>query len=120
MTDDRPPTERDGSPGKPSRASAGSGDVPNPETGLGLGATKDASTFEPEEDAGGGGRASDRDTSRDAEVLRTTQAERDRAMAVHALDDETRMHTAADETDIVQGGGGELHHLDDDGTPADD
>lgn len=38
----------------------------------------------------------------------TTDPERERAEAVHSLDDETRMHAGGDETDIVQGAGGEL------------
>lgn len=60
------------------------------------------------------------DAHRAGDVRHTTQAERDRAMAVHALDDDTRMHTDADETDVVQGAAGELHHLDEAGTPADE
>jgi hypothetical protein len=37
-----------------------------------------------------------------------TQDERDRAMAVHSLDDETRLHSGADETSAVMGAGGEV------------
>ena len=33
---------------------------------------------------------------------------RDRAHAVHSLDDETRLQAGGDETDLVQGAGGDL------------
>ncbi|NEE03252.1 hypothetical protein [Phytoactinopolyspora halotolerans] len=39
---------------------------------------------------------------------RTTQEERDRAAAVNSIGDETRVHAEADETEQVQGPGGEL------------
>jgi hypothetical protein len=52
MSDDRAPAERDDDFRNGPAAERGNGDVPNPETGVGLGATEDASTFEPEEDAG--------------------------------------------------------------------
>jgi hypothetical protein len=52
MSDDRAPAERDDDLRHGPAAERGSGDVPNPETGVGLGATEDASTFEPEEDPG--------------------------------------------------------------------
>lgn len=41
-------------------------------------------------------------------VRHTTQEERDRAMAVHSVDDETRVHGDADETDRVMGADGGL------------
>lgn len=41
-------------------------------------------------------------------VRHTTQEERDRAMAVHSVDDETRVHGDADETDTVMGADGDL------------
>lgn len=37
-----------------------------------------------------------------------TQEERDRAMAVHSLDDQTRLRRGGDETDTVMDGGGEI------------
>lgn len=37
-----------------------------------------------------------------------SQQERDWAMAVHSLDDETRVHTDADETGVVADAGGEI------------
>jgi hypothetical protein len=37
-----------------------------------------------------------------------TQEERDRAMAVHSLDDQTRVHTGGDETETVMDAGGEI------------
>lgn len=37
-----------------------------------------------------------------------TQEERDRAMAVHSVDDETRVHSGGDETSLVMDAGGEL------------
>jgi hypothetical protein len=43
------------------------------------------------------------------DIPRTTEAERERAQAVHSLPDETRMHAGGDETDLVQGAGGDLH-----------
>jgi hypothetical protein len=52
MSDDRAPAERDDD--FRNGPAGDNGGVPNPETGVGLGATEDASTFEPEEDAGGG------------------------------------------------------------------
>lgn len=52
MSDDPAPAERDDDVGHGPAGERGSGDVPNPETGVGLGATEDASTFEPEEDPG--------------------------------------------------------------------
>jgi hypothetical protein len=52
MSDDRARAERDDDFRHGPGGERGSGDVPNPETGVGLGATEDASTFEPEEDAG--------------------------------------------------------------------
>lgn len=42
----------------------------------------------------------------------TTDPERERAEAVHSVDDETRVHAGGDETDIVQGAGGELRRPD--------
>lgn len=42
------------------------------------------------------------------EIPRTTPQERDRAQAVHSLDDETRLHADPDETDVVQGAGGDI------------
>jgi len=47
------------------------------------------------------------------EGRRVSQEERDRAAAVHSVDDETRMHADADETELVQGAGGELRRVDD-------
>jgi hypothetical protein len=47
-------------------------------------------------------------TDRDG-VPRTTEAERQRAHAVHSMDDETRLHAGGDETDLAQGAGGDLH-----------
>jgi hypothetical protein len=41
-------------------------------------------------------------------VRHTTQEERDRAMAVHSVDDETRVHGDADETEQVMGADGDL------------
>lgn len=41
-----------------------------------------------------------------------TDVRRERAQAVHSVDDETRMHTDADETELVQGAGGELYRPD--------
>ncbi|MBB5787910.1 hypothetical protein [Jiangella mangrovi] len=41
-------------------------------------------------------------------VRHTTQEERDRAMAVHSVDDETRVHGDADETERVVGANGDL------------
>ncbi|PZF83051.1 hypothetical protein [Jiangella anatolica] len=41
-------------------------------------------------------------------VHHTTQEERDRAMAVHSVDDETRVHGDADETEQVMGADGDL------------
>jgi hypothetical protein len=59
-------------------------------------------------------------TERD-EIRHTTQEERDRAAAVHSVPDETRVHTSADETDVVQGAGGEIRRPDEEdlgeGTP---
>ena len=46
---------------------------------------------------------------------RTTQAERDRAMAVNSVDDSTRVHGDQDETGLVMTGTGELRHLDETG-----
>lgn len=43
------------------------------------------------------------------DVPRTTEAERERAQAVHSLPDETRVHAGGDETDLVQGASGDLH-----------
>lgn len=37
-----------------------------------------------------------------------TQEERDRAMAVHSLDDQTRLHSGGDETGTVMDAGGEI------------
>lgn len=37
-----------------------------------------------------------------------TQEERDRAMAVHSLDDQTRVHSGGDETETVMDAGGEI------------
>jgi hypothetical protein len=37
-----------------------------------------------------------------------TQEERDRAMAVHSLDDQTRLHAGGDETETVMDAGGEV------------
>ncbi|WP_026877273.1 hypothetical protein [Jiangella gansuensis] len=55
----------------------------------------------------------------DEGIRRTTQEERDRAAAVHSVDDETRVHGDPDETEVVQGAAGELRHLDDeDDAPA--
>lgn len=45
-------------------------------------------------------------------VRHTTQEERDRAMAVHSVDDETRVHGEPDETERVMGADGELRVLD--------
>jgi hypothetical protein len=42
------------------------------------------------------------------EIPRTTQRERDRAQAVHSLDDETRLHANPDESEVVQGAGGDI------------
>ncbi|HSI93210.1 MAG TPA: hypothetical protein VK925_06885 [Jiangellaceae bacterium] len=42
-------------------------------------------------------------------VPRTTEAERQRAQAVHSMDDVTRMHAGGDETDLAQGAGGDLY-----------
>jgi hypothetical protein len=42
------------------------------------------------------------------EIPRTTQYERDRAQAVHSLDDETRLHADPDESEVVQGAGGDI------------
>ena len=42
------------------------------------------------------------------EIPRTTQHERDRAQAVHSLDDETRLHADPDESEVVQGAGGDI------------
>lgn len=47
-------------------------------------------------------------TERD-EVPRTTPAERERAQAVHSLDDETRLSAGGDESELVQGAGGDVH-----------
>jgi hypothetical protein len=47
-------------------------------------------------------------TDRD-DIPRTTQAERERAQAVHSLPDETRVQAGGDETDLVQGAEGDLH-----------
>ncbi|TDD67377.1 hypothetical protein E1262_19045 [Jiangella aurantiaca] len=41
-------------------------------------------------------------------VHHTTQEERDRAMAVHSVDDETRVHGEPDETEQVMGADGDL------------
>jgi hypothetical protein len=41
-------------------------------------------------------------------VHHTTQEERDRAMAVHSVDDETRVHGDPDETEQVMGAAGDL------------
>lgn len=38
----------------------------------------------------------------------TSEEERARAASVHSVDDESRVHTGGDETDVVQGAGGEL------------
>lgn len=46
------------------------------------------------------------------EIPRTTPQERDRAQAVHSLDDETRLHAGADESDVVQGAGGDIRRPD--------
>lgn len=46
-------------------------------------------------------------TERD-DVPRISEAERQRAHAVHSIDDETRMHAGGDETDLAQGAGGDL------------
>ena len=54
MSDDRAPAERDDDFRNGPAGERDNGGIPNPETGVGLGATEDASTFEPEEDAGGG------------------------------------------------------------------
>jgi hypothetical protein len=43
---------------------------------------------------------------------RTTDDERERAEVVHSMDDETRLHAGGDETDIVQGAGGEVRRPD--------
>lgn len=43
---------------------------------------------------------------------RTTDPQRDRAQAVHSVDDETRMHAGGDETELVQGAGGDLRRPD--------
>lgn len=37
---------------------------------------------------------------------------RERAQAIHSVDDETRVRADADETDLVQGAGGDLHRPD--------
>ncbi|TDE03379.1 hypothetical protein [Jiangella asiatica] len=50
----------------------------------------------------------------DEGVRHTTQEERDRAAAVHSVDDDTRTHADPDETEVVQGAGGELRHVDED------
>jgi hypothetical protein len=46
-----------------------------------------------------------------------TPADISRAMAVHSVDDETRVRTSGDETDVVADGSGELQCLDDEGAP---
>ncbi len=46
------------------------------------------------------------------EIPRTTPQERDRAQAVHSLDDETRLHADPDESEIVQGAGGDVRRPD--------
>lgn len=46
------------------------------------------------------------------EIPHTTPEERDRAEAVHSMSDETR--GADDETDLIQGAGGEVRRPDDD------
>ena len=53
------------------------------------------------------------------EPRRTTQAERDRAMAVNSVDDATRVHGDQDETGLVMTGAGELRHVDESGQPVD-
>jgi hypothetical protein len=40
---------------------------------------------------------------------RTTQEERDRAMAVSSLDDQVRLAAGGDETNLVQGAAGDVH-----------
>ena len=52
----------------------------------------------------------------------STNPDRERAQAVHSVDDETRLHAGGDETDIVQGAGGEIFRPDqeDRGGEADD
>lgn len=42
----------------------------------------------------------------------TTDPRRERAQAVHSVDDETRLQAGGDETDLVQGAGGELRRPD--------
>ena len=46
------------------------------------------------------------------EIPRTTPRERDRAQAVHSLDDETRLHAGPDESEVVQGAGGDIRRPD--------
>lgn len=49
MSDDERPTTPRGDAADDART--GVGDVPNPETGVGIGASDEGSTFEPEEDS---------------------------------------------------------------------
>lgn len=52
--------------------------------------------------------SSDDEVRRENDIPHTTPEERDRAGAVHSVPDETRIHAEQDETETVQGAGGEL------------